>query len=78
MAYDKSVPHSFTKSGIYYFERRVPSDLQRHYQAKKSRTHCEFGQHLRLLPGLLEQPNSWMSIGITCGSKSVVFRANTF
>ena len=35
MAYDKSVPHSFTKNGIYYFERRVPSDLLRHYQARK-------------------------------------------
>jgi len=35
MATDKSVPHSFTKNGIYYFERRVPSDLQRHYQARK-------------------------------------------
>jgi len=35
MAYDKSVPHSFTKSGIYYFERRVPSDLQKHYLSQK-------------------------------------------
>lgn len=35
MAYDKTVPYSFTKNGIYYFERRVPSDLQRHYQARK-------------------------------------------
>ena len=35
MAYDKSVPHSFTKNGIYYFERRVPSDLQKHYQSRK-------------------------------------------
>lgn len=35
MAYDKSVPFSFTKNGIYYFERRVPSDLQKHYQTRK-------------------------------------------
>lgn len=35
MAYDNSVPHSFTKSGIYYFERRVPSDLLKHYNTKK-------------------------------------------
>lgn len=35
MAYDKSVPHSFTKNGIYYFERRVPNDLHRHYQCHK-------------------------------------------
>jgi len=35
MAYDKSVPFSFTKNGIYYFERRVPSDLQKHYSSKK-------------------------------------------
>lgn len=35
MAYDKSVPFSFTKNGIYYFERRVPSDLQKHYEAPK-------------------------------------------
>ena len=35
MAYDKSVPFSFTKNGIYYFERRVPVDLQKHYSTKK-------------------------------------------
>ena len=35
MAYDKSVPFSFTKNGIYYFERRVPSDLLKHYSSKK-------------------------------------------
>jgi integrase len=35
MAYDKSVPFSFTKNGIYYFERRVPSDLRKHYSASK-------------------------------------------
>jgi len=35
MAYDKSVPFSFTKNGIYYFERRIPSDLRGHYQASK-------------------------------------------
>ncbi len=35
MAYDKSVPFSFTKNGIYYFERRIPSDLQRHYDTRK-------------------------------------------
>jgi len=35
MAYDNSVPFSFTKNGIYYFERRVPSDLQNHYEAPK-------------------------------------------
>jgi integrase len=35
MAYDNSVPFSFTKNGIYYFERRVPSDLRKHYEAPK-------------------------------------------
>lgn len=35
MSYDKSVPFSFTKNGIYYFERRVPSDLQKYYSSKK-------------------------------------------
>lgn len=35
MAYDNSVPFSFTKNGIYYFERRVPSDLRNHYEAQK-------------------------------------------
>lgn len=35
MAYDNSVPYSFTKKGIYYFERRVPRDLLKHYQARK-------------------------------------------
>ena len=35
MAYDKSVPFSFTKNGIYYFERRVPTDLVKHYDTRK-------------------------------------------
>lgn len=35
MAYDISVPFSFTKNGIYYFERRVPRDLRKHYSASK-------------------------------------------
>ncbi len=35
MAYDKSVPFSFTKNGIYYFERRVPADLLKHYNTSK-------------------------------------------
>ncbi|OWY01032.1 DUF6538 domain-containing protein [Thioclava sp. IC9] len=35
MAYDNSVPFSFSKSGIYYFERRIPKDLQRHYSTAK-------------------------------------------
>jgi len=35
MAYDKLVPFSFTKNGIYYFVRRVPSHLQKHYSSKK-------------------------------------------
>ena len=35
MAYDNSVPFSYTKGGIYYFERRVPRDLRRHYSTSK-------------------------------------------
>ena len=35
MAYDISVPFSFTKNGIYYFERRVPTDLSKHYDTRK-------------------------------------------
>lgn len=35
MAYDILVPFSFTKNGIYYFERRVPRDLLDHYNTKK-------------------------------------------
>ncbi|WP_319003310.1 DUF6538 domain-containing protein [Celeribacter naphthalenivorans] len=35
MAYDNSVPFSFRKNGIFYFERRVPSDLRRHYSSSK-------------------------------------------
>jgi hypothetical protein len=35
MAYDISVPFSFTKNGIYYFERRVPTDLLKHYDTRK-------------------------------------------
>ncbi|WP_368484299.1 DUF6538 domain-containing protein [Pseudooceanicola sp. HF7] len=29
------MPHSFTKRGIFYFERRVPSDLKQHYSSGK-------------------------------------------
>lgn len=35
MAKDISVPFSYTKNGIYYFERRIPRDLCKHYSAKK-------------------------------------------
>lgn len=35
MAYDNSVPFSFTKNGIYYFERRIPTDLRKHYETGK-------------------------------------------
>lgn len=35
MVYDKSVPFSFTKDGIYYFERRVPSELRKYYEGSK-------------------------------------------
>lgn len=35
MAYDNSVPFSFTKNGIFYFERRVPADLLKHYETRK-------------------------------------------
>ena len=35
MAYDILVPFSFTKNGIYYFERRVPRDLRQHYSCGK-------------------------------------------
>ncbi|WP_025313156.1 DUF6538 domain-containing protein [Roseicyclus elongatus] len=35
MAYDISVPFSFTKNNIYYFERRVPRDLRKYYSASK-------------------------------------------
>lgn len=35
MAYDILVPFSFTKNGIYYFERRVPADLLEHYDTRK-------------------------------------------
>jgi len=35
MVYDNLVPFSFTKNGIFYFERRVPTDLLRHYDTRK-------------------------------------------
>lgn len=35
MAKDISAPHCFRKDGIFYFERRVPSDLQEHYTRSK-------------------------------------------
>ena len=35
MAEYKTAPHSFVKDGIYYFCRRVPKDLQKHYTSTK-------------------------------------------
>jgi hypothetical protein len=35
MVYDNLVPFSFMKNGIFYFERRVPRDLLRHYDTRK-------------------------------------------
>ena len=35
MAKDISAPHCFRKDGIFYFERRVPSDLREHYTRTK-------------------------------------------
>jgi hypothetical protein len=35
MAKDISVPHTFQKEGIFYFERRIPRDLLRHYDTPK-------------------------------------------
>ncbi|WP_199523193.1 DUF6538 domain-containing protein [Pararhodobacter sp. CCB-MM2] len=35
MAENKTVPHSFTKDGVYYFVRRIPSDLRHHYTSPK-------------------------------------------
>jgi integrase len=32
MGLTKSIPYAFQKRGVFYFSRRVPSDLQRHYQ----------------------------------------------
>lgn len=31
----KSAPFTFVKQGIYYFSRRVPSDLSHHYTADR-------------------------------------------
>lgn len=35
MAAYKSAPHTFTKDGVFYFVRRIPLELQRHYTSKK-------------------------------------------
>lgn len=35
MAENRPVPHAFIKCGIYYFVRRVPSDLRHHYTSSK-------------------------------------------
>lgn len=35
MPYDKMTRFTFTKSGVYYFERRVPRDLKDHYSSRK-------------------------------------------
>ena len=35
MALTKVPPYTFTKDGIFYFSRRVPKDLGRHYSAPR-------------------------------------------
>lgn len=35
MAENKAAAHTFLKSGVYYFIRRVPSDLKHHYTSEK-------------------------------------------
>lgn len=35
MAAYKSAPHTFTKDGVFYFVRRVPAELQKHYTSQK-------------------------------------------
>jgi len=31
----KSAPHTFTKDGVFYFVRRIPVELQKHYTSHK-------------------------------------------
>lgn len=35
MAAYKSAPHTFIKDGVFYFVRRIPVDLQKHYTSRK-------------------------------------------
>jgi hypothetical protein len=35
MGLTKNVPFTYVKRGVYYFSRRVPSDLERHYSARR-------------------------------------------
>ncbi|WP_422072970.1 DUF6538 domain-containing protein [Sulfitobacter geojensis] len=35
MSGDKSAPYTFRKDDIFYFARRVPADLRRHYSSSR-------------------------------------------
>lgn len=35
MSANKSAPHTFTKDGVFYFVRRVPVELRRHYTSNR-------------------------------------------
>ena len=35
MLYTKEVPYIYSRDGVYYFNRRIPRDLQRHYRCSR-------------------------------------------
>lgn len=35
MAEYKTAPHSFVKDGVFYFNRRIPKDIQHQYTSRK-------------------------------------------
>ena len=66
MRYTKESHHTYTKRGVFYFSRRVPSDLQRHYKrdriviSLKTKSERAATTQAALLSAKLEQ--EWFSL----------------
>lgn len=64
MAENKAAPHSILKDGIYYFNRRVPKDFQRHYISQKISFSLRLDQSPQGQIAPNEPVSNWTNIGI--------------
>lgn len=70
MLENKTVPFSFIESGVFYFARRVPKDLNPHYRLEKHRSRCVKEQQRLQSPERNERLSNWMNTGITSAAKT--------
>ncbi|PSK86078.1 hypothetical protein CLV79_10686 [Limimaricola soesokkakensis] len=67
-----SAPHCFLKGGIFYFQRRVPTELRRHYTSSKISYSLQWQLHEPY-----ERPTSSMNIGTTSAVRMRTFQGST-